>query len=277
MLFSTFYFSGTGNTKWIAEQFSSLVIQSGHQAQLYSIDNFDRFVKEDLAKIVKDSTYIGFANPIYGADIPPIMKSFISLLTDMSKNEKISSKPFYVINTFGYVNASGPFKAIKMFDKNYFKLVAYVNIRLCNNISTYKHKSALLSNEKLSVRKANAIDKLKVLVGRLLSKKKYIRGIGPYLLPGILIRKKSIPAIQHNYQSLSVQTKTCNRCMICINNCPNQSIKLNGLEFEFTNDCTSCMRCYNFCPTSSVLMDGTYTDSKEYFRYRGPEYASSVK
>lgn len=271
MLFTTFYFSGTGNTKWAVEQFRSLVIQSGHQAKLYSIDNFKGWASEDLIKIFKESTCIGFANPIYGADIPPIMKAFIRFLTDSLKNKKIHSKSFYVINTFGYVNASGPFEAKKLFGKDCFRLMAYVNIRLCNNISTYKHKSKLASIEKQRVRKAWAVDELKILIKRLLSSKKYIKGIGPYLLPGILIRKMSEKAIQNNYQSLSIQAKTCNRCMICFKNCPTHCIKLNDKQFEFSAECTACMRCYNFCPTSSILINGIFTDPKEYFRYRGPE------
>ncbi|WP_085832383.1 EFR1 family ferrodoxin [Clostridium merdae] len=271
MLFTTFYFSGTGNTKWVVEQFKSTVIQSGHQAELYSIDDFKRCKSENLIKIVKESTCIGFANPIYGADIPSIMKAFIRFLTDSLKTEKVYSKPFYFINTFGYVNAYGPFEAKKLFDKDCFKLMAYVNIRVCNNISTYRHKSQLVSSKKLRIRKARAEDELKIMINRLLSSKKHIKGIGPYLLPGILIRKKTQKVIQNNYQLLSVQAKTCNRCMLCLNNCPTRCIKLNNQQFEFSAECTACMRCYNFCPTASIWINGIYTDPKEYFRYRGPE------
>lgn len=37
MLFSTFYFSGTGNTKWAVGQFKDIVIKNGHQAELYCL------------------------------------------------------------------------------------------------------------------------------------------------------------------------------------------------------------------------------------------------
>lgn len=271
MLFTTFYFSGTGNTKWTVEQFQQLVILSGHQAKLYSIDSFDRFTIEELRSTVKESDYIGFANPIYGADIPPIMKAFIRLLTDSIRTEKIPIKQIYIINTVGYVNAFGPFQASKLLDRDCFFLIAYVNIRLCNNISTYKHKSKLINDEELKHRKKLAIDELNILIQRLLSSQKYMKGIGPYLLPGILIRKKSQVAIQNNYQSLSVQTETCNQCMLCVNNCPTHCIRFSNQQFEFSSACTACMRCYNFCPTASIRMDGVYTDPKEYFRYKGPK------
>lgn len=271
MLFSTFYFSGTGNTEWSVRQFSGIVVQSGHRAELYSLDNFERYSGEELIKIVNESTGIGFANPIYGTDIPPIMKAFIHWLTELCIKEGIRAKPFYIINTFGYVNAFGPFAARKIFNKDCFELVAYVNIRLCNNISTYTHKSAFIGSEKLSIRKEKALEELTRLANRLLSSKKYIKGIGPYLLPGIFIRKKVGKSIQGHYQKISVQEKTCNRCMICVKNCPANSIKFKEQRFEFSAECTSCMRCYNFCPTASIMIDGIYTDPQEYFRYKGPE------
>ena len=132
MLFLTFYFSGTGNTKWAAEKFSHIVNNNGHQSVLHLIDNFDKCSSEDFAKIVNESSFIGFANPIYGTDIPPIMKRFISYITDIMKAEEIHSKPLYIINTFGYVNAHGPIEIKKLLDNDCFMLMAYANIRLCN-------------------------------------------------------------------------------------------------------------------------------------------------
>ncbi len=276
MLFSTFYFSGTGNTKWAIEKFSHIVNQNGHQAELYSIDNFDDCSSKDFARIIRESSYIGFANPIYGADIPPIMKRFINCLTDIMKAEKIHSKPLYIINTFGYVNACGPIEIEKLLDKDCFILMAYANIRFCNNISTYRHKSRLISREKLIARKKQAVKTIEIMVSRLLVSKKYIRGIGLYLLPGIIIRKKSKIAIENNYRSLSIQIKSCNMCMTCIRNCPTNCIRFNGEQFSFSDKCTSCMRCYNFCPTSSILIDGVFTDPNEYFRYRGLEKTMKI-
>ena len=84
---------------------------TSHQAVSRAIDNFDQMSKEDLTDTIKRSTYIGLAHPIYGADMPPIMKEFACLMMDIIKSEKIPAKPFYIINTFGYVNAFGPFAA----------------------------------------------------------------------------------------------------------------------------------------------------------------------
>jgi len=238
---------------------------------MYSIDNFVDKNPEDFMELIKESDYVGFANPIYGASIPPIMKKFVAFLTEACRREPIVKKPIFIINTFGYVNAFGPFEAKRLFDKNYLQLQAYSNIRLCNNISTYQYKAKPVKREKMDIRKEKAVTKLEFLYTNLLKSKKSIDGIGLYLLPGILIRKKAGYKIKKNYQVLSVKDETCKRCMVCVKNCPTHAISYDGKDFVFSDVCTSCMRCYNFCPTASILVNGVFTNPTKYIRYIGPE------
>ncbi len=242
---------------------------------MYSIDVNDRMTDDILRAILNASDYIGFANPIYGADIPLIMRAFIRRLTGIQRNEKTHSKPIYMINTFGYINGYGPFAAGRLFDKDYFKLKAHVNIKMCNNISTYKIKSNFVSPATLSIRKIQAKNRLEIMVNRLLKEKMYIKGIGLYLIPGIIIRKKTGPAMHSHYKELGVHTDTCNRCMACVNNCPTRSIRFKDDRFEFLEGCTACSRCYNYCPTFSITLGGVYADPSIYCRFRGPDSVSA--
>ncbi len=270
MLFSTFYFSGTGNTKWVVEQFNDIIVNNGHKSEIYTIDINEILSKEQLLNILNNSDFIGFANPIYGADIPPIMKKFINHVLHLHKSAKITAKPLYIINTFGYINAFGPFAAKRLFVNTGFIFTAYVNIRICNNVSTPKLKVNLINSDKLNRRKEETKKELLTLVKSLIRKKKYITGIGPYLILGIVIRNKVRMSIKNHYKSLSINADTCNKCLLCINNCPCKSIITIDNEIKFSNDCTACMRCYNFCPTSSILVDGKFADPIIYQRYRGP-------
>jgi len=79
------------------------------------------------------------------------------------------------------------------------------------------------------------------MVDRLLEGKSYITGVGPYLIPNILIRKKSKKSLEDNYKVLSVEITTCKRCILCVNK----------------------------CPTFSILFDGKYADPNIYERHRG--------
>lgn len=271
MIFSTFYFSATGNTKWVVEQFCRIVRNSGNKAEMYTIDAYEKLTDDVIKAILNDSDYIGFAIPIYGADMPVIMKRFISRLNVLQRNENLLSKTVYMINTFGYVNAFGPIAAKKIFINTRFNLTTHVNIRMCNDISTPELKSGQISRVTFDQRKARAGKKLIILTKRLLSGLKYIDGIGPYLIPGIIIRKKLRAAIADHYKALSVNMHSCSGCMLCVRNCPTQSIYFNDGRFEFTSGCTGCMRCYNFCPTFSIVTGGVYADPNIYHRYRGPD------
>jgi ferredoxin len=271
--FTTFYFSGTGNTRWVTELFNNIVVDNGHKAKMYSIDNNENFTDDLLKEIICESDLVGFANPIYGAGMPPIMIQFINRLINIQKNGDEESKLTYMISTYGYINAFGPIAAKKLFANTCFHLSAYTNIHICNNISTPKLKVDKISDVKLSKRKEKAKKELSIMVERLVLNKSYITGIGPYLIPGIIIRKNSKEMIKNNFKALNVTMDTCIRCMWCVNNCPTHSISIEvkDNQFKFSVNCTACMRCYNFCPTSSITIDGVFADPSVYQRYRGPD------
>ncbi|MDP4121418.1 MAG: EFR1 family ferrodoxin [Bacillota bacterium] len=270
MKFSTFYFSGTGNTEWAVQQFHEILLDNGQESEVYAIENIDLQNMSVLTGIVNNSDFVGFAHPIYGGNIPPIVKSFLENLMREYKDKQNFQKPVYIINTFGYVNGFGPFCARKLFQHTVFTVVSYVNIQLCNNISTPKLKINRLSPDKLNRRKEKAKAELRKAAEKLLAQKRYITGIGPYLLPNIIVRKKSKKGIAENYKIFSVDSATCKKCMLCVNKCPTKSIVYSNGTFSFLPTCTACMRCYNNCPASSILFNGQYADPAIYERYHGP-------
>lgn len=265
MKFATFYFSGTGNTRWAVKTFNTIISEKDHQAAMFSIDIGENLTDEQILKIVQDADCIGLAMPIYGGDIPPIMKGFIDRLNKLLKPIQTEKKAF-VINTLAYVNAFGPNEMKKLLAGSGLVLTAYVNIQLCNNVNAAKPVDQAMLNKRMAQGKAE----LTQLADRLLSGKKRIKGHGPQLMLGAMIRKKSPEAIARHYQTLGVNSETCTRCMTCVNNCPTGSIRFEEDAFTFQPECTACMRCYNFCPTGSITMGGIYDDPDQVPRYQGP-------
>ena len=266
MNYSTFYFSGTGNTRWAVAEFTRIIQDQGHQAELYSIDIGSQLSDEQIRAIVADADAIGFANPIYGGDIPPIMRAFLSRVVGLI-GPLPSPKRTYVINTYGYVNAFGPNEAQKLLAGSGLTLSAYVNIQLCNNVTSSKP----LDRAQLAKRMDRGRQELQRLAASLIAGRKRIKGHGPQLLIGAMIRKKVPEAIAKFYQTLGVDRATCSRCMVCVKDCPTGSIRLTGEKFAFSAGCTACMRCYNFCPTGAITIDGVVADPQKFPRYQGPE------
>ena len=266
MKFSTFFFSGTGNTRWAVETFNAIISEKGHQAAMVSIDCGEKLTDERILEMVREADCIGLAHPIYGGGMPPIMSAFIDRLVRLLQPEKLDRKTF-VINTFGYVNAFGPNEMRKQLADSGLVLSGYVNIQLCNNVNTARP----VDRELLHKRMAKGEAELTRLADRLLAGRRRIKGHGPQLLLGAMIRKKVPDAIARHYQTLGVHAETCTRCMVCVDNCPTGSIRFDeAAGFTFLPGCTACMRCYNGCPTGSITMNGIYDDPLEVPRYQGP-------
>ena len=271
MKFVTFFFSGTGNTWWVVKEFTDIVTRKGHIAKMYSIENDQIKDFSILSEFLEKSDAIGFAYPIYGANLPPIMRNFITDIGKISDNlTNLDQKYCFIISTIGYVNGYGPFKIKNVVRSICLKLKAHINIRLTNNISTPGLKINPVSINRLEKRKKKGSKKLNKLMGKIIKNKKYIRGIGPWLIPGMLIRRLTAPKIDVAFQRFSINLDTCNNCNICINNCPTKNIVRVDNKIILKEGCTACFRCYNFCPTQSVLFKGKFADPKVYHRYHGP-------
>lgn len=261
MNISVFYFSGTGNTKWAVNNFKNAVADKGHECQLYSIEKDI----EDIQKKIKESDYVGFAFPIYGQNMPAIMSQFICDL------EKTLEKQVFVITTSGFIDAFGPFTAKKVLRNTKFGLCAYLSLSISNNLSTPKVKAKFKTGKDLEKNMYKAINKMNVLINKLINKEQYITNIGPYLIPGMVIRKLLSKKVKNGYLELSINSEKCIHCNFCLNNCPTKSIIYSDGEYTFLPTCTSCMRCYNLCPNNAVYHVGKYADPQIYKRYRGPE------
>ena len=75
----TLYFSGTGNTKYVARLFSKCI-----GSKIISIEN-----DADFATEIRSHEVIVFCYPIYGSRVPRIMREFVTKYRDDIKDKKI--------------------------------------------------------------------------------------------------------------------------------------------------------------------------------------------
>lgn len=148
MKFITFYFSWTGNTKWVVDEFNNILANNGHQGAAHAIEEISNKGKEYILDVISEADYIGFANPMYGAYIPNVMREFIEMFIKHIGNGTTCNKKYYFINTFGYINGFDVFESKKFFKQTCCTLKGYVNIHLCSNISYDKTKKKGLSEKK---------------------------------------------------------------------------------------------------------------------------------
>lgn len=270
--FVTFFFSGTGNTWWVAREFTRIVREIGYEGALYAIERPELQAPASLQAILQTTDAIGLAFPIYAAHMPPLMERFIDTLAAQARATGRLDRPVYNLCTMGYVNAFGPFAARRFFNARGLQLTASINLRLTNNASVPGKKANPVNDRILTSRKQKALTALRTLAVNVAARQTYLTGIGPYLLPGILIRRFARQAVFNCYQQFSVDVRRCTQCLRCVRQCPTQSIvHTETNDWHFLPTCTACFRCYNNCPTSAILINGKFADPQTYKRYHGPE------
>lgn len=214
-----------------------------------------------------ESDFISIESPIYGQDLPIIVLKFIEKL---KVTKSISGKKIFFIRSVGFLDGFGPFTFKKALKGTGLDLVGYISIKMSSNFSTPLIKMNPARREVLESRMSKGLADVQKLIMSILSGKKHIKNIGPYLLPCIIIRNATRKLKRKMYLAWDVNTDTCIKCMVCRDNCPTRSIIYQNEKFEFLASCTACGRCYNFCPTCSILHKGKYADPETYKRYRGP-------
>jgi NAD-dependent dihydropyrimidine dehydrogenase PreA subunit len=253
MRIALLYFSGTGNTKWLAEALAAALKEKNEDPSLFNLEKDNEFKAKDFDNIL-------VLHPVYGAHVPRLVIEKVDLM--IPGNRAVS-----VIATYGFVNALGYFAEKKALGR---RIHSYFNVKMFNNISTPKMKMGIKSLEKRLLAKdklSNIIEKITTFI---LNDKRKIQGIGPQLLVGIKIRKAFHHGLQTHYQTLGVDQERCTSCGLCVRECPTHSIHKKENDFTFTATCTACMRCYNHCPTQAITIDGIYADANIYQRYLGP-------
>ncbi len=247
------YFSGTGNTKWLAETLASQLEVGGALVDLINLEKnfpFDRYQYD---------TFL-LAHPVYGAHVPRIV---------IEKTQAIIPGNIHlsVIATYGYVNALGYFAEKKALGR---EIDSYYNVKMFNNITTPRSSIHIKSLDKRLHAKTRLEEKIHKIAALIAGSKRRIAGIGPQLIGGIFVRKALKEGIQSNYRTLGVDPEHCNDCDLCVRDCPTHSIEKKDGVFTFQATCTTCMRCYNRCPVHAITINGFFADPEKYTRYLGP-------
>jgi len=265
MTITTFYFSGTGNSKWAANKLQEFLIQEGIENDVFSIE------KEinKLPVLIETTNGIAFIFPVYGMNIPENMKGFMRSLKKI-KRSKGKKLPVFIITTFGYVDGCGPYEVMRQLDSSQFRLSGYTGLKMANNICTPASYNEPLTEEVFEKRLAIATDKIQKFASKISNGKRKI-DFGMYFFVGPF-RKKMAKMVENGFNKLSIDAETCTKCMLCVNNCPVGAIVSKEGKLIITSKCVACMRCYNNCPTFSVLHGGQFADPGKYKRYKGPAF-----
>lgn len=253
MKIALLYFSGTGNTRWLAETLHVKLSDADAEVHVFDLEKDIDFDHHDFNTLI-------VAHPVYGATVPRLVIEKIDDL--IPGNRKLT-----IIATYGFVNALGYYAEKNMLGR---KIEAYYNVKMFNDICTPGFRSPVKPLKKRLKSRERIENKIGRLAEYISAGKKRIEGIGPHLLVGIRIRKAVREGLHTYYQTLGVDTDRCTHCGLCIRECPTHSIIEKDGSYIFEARCTACTRCYNLCPEHAITIKGRYADPAIYTRYHGP-------
>ena len=266
-----FYFSGTGNTRWVAGEIAKAIGE-----ELLLIPDLIREGRYEFA--LGKGERIGLCFPTHGWQVPRLVREFIGRL----RIDGLSNQTFcWALTTCGdnmgetmtilnrdlarnkaLEHDGGPLQAESVF--SVIMPESYVCLpfmktdteeREAMKIDTARHQLPHII-QMVEERRRGIEELEKGSTPRLYS---YV--IGAYFNKRMVHDRK-----------FTVDTAKCIGCGKCVKVCPVDNIQGTPPEWLHNGRCTSCLACYHYCPVHAIN-NGSITKKREqyYFNKRGDQ------
>lgn len=252
-----FYFSGLGNTKYVAEKISEIL-----EEDLHFIPDTDPSV---LGIKGKD---IGLIFPIYSWGIPANVLAFINAIPfSFWEDVKKADIPVWMVCSYGDETGDTPNLLRNILSKRGVELKGAWGVRMPNTyviLPGFDVDSVEVENKKLS-ESVKRIEWIGQRIRKKIWEEDCHKGSFPYLRTKLIypiFLKKGINPKKWHY------TSACVKCGKCVSKCSIHNITMGEYGPLWGKDCISCLACYHFCPYHAVEY-GTITRKKGQYHFPG--------
>ena len=237
------YFSGTGNTKRVAEEFKACLIKRGLSVIIHSIEEHI-----DLTNIAYDFLIIGF--PKYYEY--PVMLVLNYLKYNLQRREKpIPSLAFCTQAGSRQTDFTGLERLLR---NNNHCLTVESSFPYANNMMIFHafnptEPSKLMENQKDIREQINPL--LDMFLKGKISKEQTKAWQRPLIYLVAAACNKLMPVFAMRFSA----DESCTHCGLCAKRCPMKNIKMIQGHPAFQKHCLFCMRCINSCPVNAIRYD----------------------
>lgn len=241
-----FYFSGTGNTRWVATQIAQTIGEELHYIP-------DLIRKGQYEFNTATGERIGFCFPTHGWQPPAIVRQFVRKLR-VSHPDNDQDRPFcWALTTCG--DNTG--EAMTIFNKE----LSAIGLKAVTLFSVTMPESYVClpfmytdTEEKERRKIDNAERQLKRITEVICNRQSGIesleKGATPRLYSYVIggyFNKQMITD-----RKFTVDPDTCIKCGKCSQVCPVDNIQGTPPKWLHNGKCTCCLACYHYCPVHAV-------------------------
>lgn len=261
------YFSGTGNSKYVAKSLSNLL---GEETG---------FIPElDPASIDFEGKMLCFVFPIYSWGVPPGVMEFIGRLNGGFIGKlRSGAVPVVMVCTCGDETALAPEMFEKAFAAHGIGVAGAWSVIMPNNyvlLPGFDVDSPEVEQKKLD----HAPSRIREIAG-LISEGDFRRDVTVgrhakfktgWIYP--LFKRYGINRKKWNV------SEECVKCGKCVAACPVGNLKMKSGGYPMWGDqCVSCLACYHACPTKAISYGRRTSGKGQYFCHLHPLKSPDAK
>ena len=244
------YFSGTGNSKYIAELFSQTM-----GAACYSIEE-----NRDFTHLIAEEGTIAFCYPVYCSRVPRIMSEFTAKYQKPLENKKV-----IILCTQMMFSGDGARAFTDSFPRGFLNVIFAEHITMPNNICNIA-VLPLAKENKARECVLRARQKVQDICDEIKAGKIRKRGFNPGSRALGLIQGVFYPPFKRTSLGRIWIDGDCDLCLLCVSACPMANFQLENGELSTKGNCMACCRCINLCPKKAIAV---YLRTKVKKQYRG--------
>lgn len=241
------YFSGTGNSRYVAEGLAQIL-----DDKLVSATDIMKLKEKDTFNSKKPFVIVG---PVYAWRLPKVFRNFLK------KSIFLGPRNAYVVVTCGS-NPGDTYGSIKADLKK-----VGINVKGFSYVKMPSNYTAFF-NPPNSEESKEIVEKGRVKTIEIAEK---IKNNESFLETTSGAKSKFLSVFAYQFSNLMYSSKKfkatdkCNSCRYCTLLCPFESIYMNEDKPAWRGRCTHCMACINACPQQAIEYGDKTKDRNRYF------------